>query len=149
MYLPPKYIDVWMPQMFTKSFRFEKIHHYNKSIKLHTISANIHAVSPETDIMTAFVNNMCRRPSDEYIYIYAPVNWASICLDNGLSVPSHKPLSKPVLEYCQLDPCEQTSMKFESKYRNFHSWKCIWKFRLRNGGHLSTKPLSERVLPYC
>ena len=26
-------------------------------------------------------------------------------------------------------------MKFESKYKTFHSSKCIWKCHLRNGGH--------------
>ena len=26
-------------------------------------------------------------------------------------------------------------MKFQSKYKTFHSWKCIWKYRLQNGGH--------------
>ena len=26
-------------------------------------------------------------------------------------------------------------MKFESKYKTFHSWKCTWKCNLRNGGH--------------
>ena len=30
-----------------------------------------------------------------------------------------KPLSKPMLGYCQLDPLEQTSVKFESKYKTF------------------------------
>ena len=46
-----------------------------------------------------------------------------------------KPLSKPMLGYCQLDPKEQTSVKFQSKYKTFHSQKCIWKHRLLNGGH--------------
>ena len=46
-----------------------------------------------------------------------------------------KPLSKPMLVYCQLDPREQSSVKFKSKYKNFHSRKCIWKCRLRDGGH--------------
>ena len=30
-----------------------------------------------------------------------------------------------MLEYCQLDPKEQTSMKFESKYKAFRSRKFI------------------------
>ena len=30
-----------------------------------------------------------------------------------------KPLSKPMLDYCQLDPQEQTSMTFWSKYKLF------------------------------
>ena len=44
-----------------------------------------------------------------------------------------KPLSKPTVGYCQLDPKEQTSVKFWSQYKTFHSRKCIWKCRLRNG----------------
>ena len=47
-----------------------------------------------------------------------------------------KPLSKPMLRYCQLDTKEQSSVKFQSKCQVFHSWKCIWKYRLRNGSHL-------------
>ena len=46
-----------------------------------------------------------------------------------------KPLPEPMLPYCQLDPWEQTSVKFESRYNTFHSWKCTWKCRLRKGGH--------------
>ena len=41
-----------------------------------------------------------------------------------------KPLPEPMPPYCQLDPCKQTSGKFESKYKTFHSWKCTWKCRL-------------------
>ena len=48
---------------------------------------------------------------------------------------SAKPLPEPMLTHCQLDPYEQGSVKFESKYRTFHSRKCIWNGRLRNGGH--------------
>ena len=46
-----------------------------------------------------------------------------------------KPLSEPMLNYCQLASREQTSVKFESKYKIFHTRKCIWKCRPRNGGH--------------
>ena len=46
-----------------------------------------------------------------------------------------EPLSKPTLIYCQFDNLEQASVKVESKYKTFHSWKCIWKRRLRNGDH--------------
>ena len=44
---------------------------------------------------------------------------------------SAKPLSKLIMGYCQFDPRGQTSVKFLSKYRTFHSRKCIWKCRLR------------------
>ena len=30
------------------------------------------------------------------------------------------------------DPWEQTSVKFQWKYNNFHSMKRIWKYRLQN-----------------
>ena len=46
-----------------------------------------------------------------------------------------KPLSEPMLGYCQVDPQEQTSVKFISKFIHFHSRKCIWKCRVENGGH--------------
>ena len=39
-----------------------------------------------------------------------------------------KPLSKPMLGYCQLDHLEQNSVKFYSKYKTFHSRKYIWKW---------------------
>ena len=46
-----------------------------------------------------------------------------------------KPLPEPMLTYSQFDPLGKTSVKFESKYKTFHSRKCIWKYRLRNVGH--------------
>ena len=46
---------------------------------------------------------------------------------------STKPLSKPMVGYCQLDPKEWNSVKFWSIYKTFHSWKCIWKYHLWNG----------------
>ena len=46
-----------------------------------------------------------------------------------------KPLSKPMLGDCQLDTYVQTWMQFYSKYKTFHSPKCIWKYCLRNDGY--------------
>ena len=46
-----------------------------------------------------------------------------------------KPLAEIILTCYQLNPREQTSVKIESRYQILHSWKCIWKCRLRNGGH--------------
>ena len=37
-----------------------------------------------------------------------------------------------MLSYCQLDPCKQISMKFESKYEDLSKW--MWKY-LQTGGH--------------
>ena len=57
-------------------------------------------------------------------------------------IPDSKPLSKPLLGYCQLDHKEQTSVTFWSKHNNFHSRKCLWKYRLRNGGHFPKRMMS-------
>ena len=38
-----------------------------------------------------------------------------------------RPLTEPMLAYCQLDSWEQISVKFEKEFYNFHSRKCIWK----------------------
>ena len=45
-----------------------------------------------------------------------------------------KPLSEPMLTYCQLCPKEHTSMKFYLKFKYFHSTKCVWTCRLQNIG---------------
>ena len=45
-----------------------------------------------------------------------------------------RPLPEPTLSYCQLNSWDQTPVKFESKYKTFHSWKCIGKCRLRRAG---------------
>ena len=36
-----------------------------------------------------------------------------------------EPLPEPMLVYCQLDSWEQISVKFEMKFYNFQSRKCI------------------------
>ena len=46
-----------------------------------------------------------------------------------------KPLPGPIMAYRQSDPSGELSVKFESKYKTFNWWKCIWKCRLQNGGH--------------
>ena len=46
------------------------------------------------------------------------------CSDNGCRLVGAKPLSEPMLECCELDPREQISLKFNSKFENFHSRKC-------------------------
>ena len=55
---------------------------------------------------------------------------------------STRPLPEPILTYCQLDLWGGTSAKSESKFKTFHSRKCICKCRLRNGGHLSRGEMS-------
>ena len=46
-----------------------------------------------------------------------------------------KPFPELMLPFCHLDPWEQTSVKFESKWKTFHSWKCLRSWRLWNGGY--------------
>ena len=46
-------------------------------------------------------------------------------------------LAEPKLAHCWLDPWEQMSMKFESKYNNFHTRKCMWKCQMQNGGYFA------------
>ena len=36
-----------------------------------------------------------------------------------------KPLSEPIMTYCQLDPWKLTLVKFQTKYRSFLPRKCI------------------------
>ena len=38
-----------------------------------------------------------------------------------------KPLSEPILPFCQLGPKEHASVKFRLKFNSFHSRKCTWK----------------------
>ena len=42
-----------------------------------------------------------------------------------------KSLPEPMLAYCQLDPYEQSSVKFQSKFKHYHWRKGIWKCRLQ------------------
>ena len=53
-----------------------------------------------------------------------------------------KPLSEPMLYYCQLDPGEQISVKLYSKFEHFHSRKCVWKCHLKNVGRFVSASIS-------
>ena len=55
-----------------------------------------------------------------------------VCRLNGA-----KPLSEPVLTYCQLNPKEHISMEFYLEFKYFHWRKCIWTCHLQNGSHFS------------
>ena len=64
-----------------------------------------------------------------------------------------KPLSKPMLGFCQLDSQEQTSVNFLSEDKIFHSRKCVWM--LLSIGKRSVKPVTwlarlytRRTLPF-
>ena len=69
------------------------------------------------------------RPTDAYLR-HQPMS--SLVQIMACHLFGTKPLSQPILYYCQLDPKEQTSVKLHSKFRHFHSRKCIWKCRLGN-----------------
>ena len=43
----------------------------------------------------------------------------------------HQPLPEPMLTYCQLDPCEYTSMKFLSNIQKIHERKPISKWHCK------------------
>ena len=51
-------------------------------------------------------------------------------------------LPGPMLTYCYIETEEQIPMKFQWKYNDFLSTKCIWKCRQQNGSHL-------RLVPMC
>ena len=65
--------------------------------------------------------------------VYASVNRTTLIEIMACHLSGTKPLSEPILDYCQLNPWE----KFESKHCNFHSRKCDWKCRLQNVSILS------------
>ena len=67
--------------------------------------------------------------------MYASVNYGIIGSDNGLALIGSKPLSDPVLTGCQLELWNQPSVKYESKYNNFHARRILWNGCLQNGGH--------------
>ena len=70
--------------------------------------------------------------------VYASVNYAIIGSDNGLSPVGRQAVVWTNAYYCQLDPWKQTSVTLYSKFKHFHSRKCIWKCRLGN-----------KCLPFC
>ena len=43
----------------------------------------------------------------------------------SLTTEKYQSCAFPMLTNCQMDPQEQTSVEFETKYKNFHSWKRI------------------------
>ena len=77
---------------------------------------------------------------------YRECQWTQMALVKAMACHlfSAKPLPEPMLTYCQIDPQEWTSMKFKSKHKTFHSWKCIWKCRLWNGGHFVQGEMSQK-----
>ena len=83
-----------------------------------------------TNVKNQLTNINSLRPSDAYM-----CQWTRSALFQIMAcrLIGAKPLPKPMLTYCQLDPKEQTS--FVSKYKTLNSRQCIWKHRLQNDGH--------------
>ena len=72
------------------------------------------------------------RPSDAYMHHQLRPSLAQIM---ACCLLAAKPLSEPMMNYCQLAPKEQTSVKFHLKFKLFHSKKRIWKCCLKNVSH--------------
>ena len=73
------------------------------------------------------------RPSDAYMHQKTRQSLVQIM---AWRLFGAKPLSEPMMAYCQLDPRKHTSLKYYLRIKNFHSGKCIRNYHLRNGGHL-------------
>ena len=73
------------------------------------------------------------RPSDAYM---RQLTRPSLVQIMACRLVGTKPISEPTLVYCQLDPWEWTSVKYQWKLKHFHLEKCVNNRRLRNVGHL-------------
>ena len=69
------------------------------------------------------------RPSDAYMHQYN-IHVPTLLQIMACHLFGAKPLSEPMLPYCQLDPKEHISVKLYLKFKSFHSRKCTWKYRL-------------------
>ena len=72
------------------------------------------------------------KPNDAYMHRWTRPSLVQVM---ACRLFGTKPLPKPMLTYCQLDPQEQTSFKFQSVFKHFHSGKSIWKWCLLHGSH--------------
>ena len=59
---------------------------------------------------------------------------------------SAMPLSEPSLDYCCLDAWEQISIKYVSKYNNFHIRKRVLKYRLHTNDHFVSDSMCKSWL---
>ena len=67
---------------------------------------------------------------------------------------SAKPLTVPMLTYCQLDPYNQTSMKFDGKYKHFYSKQILENVVSKMGAFCSDsnvlrKPWEDFIIGYA
>ena len=67
--------------------------------------------------------------------IYASVNWINIGSGNGLPPVWRQAITWANAALLSNAPLETNFSEIRIKIHYFHWWKCIWKDRLRNGGH--------------
>ena len=67
--------------------------------------------------------------------IYLSVNWISIGSGNGLSPIRRQAITWTNAHLLSIGPWGTNCSEILSKYKTFHWKKCLWKCRLRNGGH--------------
>ena len=80
---------------------------------------------PSTSLVSSFINSLW--PSDA---VWRQRSGSALVQIMACRLFGDKPLSEPMLVYCQLDSWEHISVKFESEFYRFHSRKCIWNCRL-------------------
>ena len=74
-------------------------------------------------VMTSLYRVNSLRPSDAYMCQWTKSSLVQIM---AFRLFGAKPLSKPMLEYCQLEPAEPTSVTFKSKF-NIFIQEMYWK----------------------
>ena len=67
---------------------------------------------------------------------------------------NYSPKMVPIAKLWGPGSWTKTSVKFKSKFKHFHSRKCVWKCRLRNAGHFVSAPMCIKAwtfvwLPQC
>ena len=67
--------------------------------------------------------------------IYASVNWVNIGSDNGLSPDRCQAIIWIDARILLTGTLGTHLNEIRNKIQTFHSWKCIWNCRLRNGDH--------------
>ena len=85
-----------------------------------------HYSSWMTTIQRHFTTQIkCNQLAENIWCIYASANHAIIGLDNVLSPIQCKTIVKPRVPYCEFNTIKQISLKFESRWYNSHSGKCV------------------------
>ena len=80
------------------------------------------------------LNELTHLPLVPHIYV-GELDHSSLFQIMASRLDGAKPLFKPILTCCQLGLKEHISMKFYLKFKYFHSRKCLWTCRPRNGSH--------------